>query len=120
MRPSKPCVQGGNRDMRPRRPDMLKRALVILLVCVLLPGCLGAARRGVGVKSLAADLVSGIPPLEEPAAPPDIIPTDVAIRDVGAPPPSDSGRRAIPLAPTAGVCAEPEINEVAVQAGDNI
>jgi hypothetical protein len=104
--------------MRGRRPE-IKRFVIVLLAVVALPSCLGAARRGVGVKSLAADLVFGIPPLEEPAAPPDVVPTDVNIRDVGAPP-KEFGRGAIPAAPPTAACDEPEVNEVAVQAGDNI
>lgn len=102
--------------LRPRRKFLTPLAL--LLMMLLLPACFGAARRGVGVKSLAADLVFGIPALEEPAAPPDTVPSDVPVRDLGDVPKNTNLKRPISSAPPASACGEPEVNEVAAQAPD--
>ena len=44
----------------------------ILFLLVLLSGCVERPRSGVSVKGLSADLVFGIPPVEEPATPANI------------------------------------------------
>lgn len=87
------------------------RGVALILAFIALSACLGGARRGVGVKQLGADLIFGIPPLEESVAPPDTIPfEDVEIRDTG----SDSFRTR-PIPPGIGssfTCPEADVNEV--------
>jgi hypothetical protein len=52
-----------------KRRHNTESIIVALLVTVILSACIERPESGVSVKSLAADLVFGIPPVEEPAAP---------------------------------------------------
>lgn len=56
-----------------KRPKLLVSSVLALLV--LLPSCLRPPDPRVGVKALTADLVFGIPPLDEPVGPP--LPDDI-------------------------------------------
>lgn len=95
----------------PRLDRRINFAAMILVV-LMLPSC-AAATRGVGVKSLAADLVFGIPPLEEDVAPPDTFPTgDLEVADVGGAPRGGFGPTAIRPGFATRSCEEPETNEV--------
>lgn len=88
-------------------------ALVLILAgSILLASCGPPAARRIGLRSVAADLVFGIPPLEEPAAPPDTLGPIGPALDPG---PTDT-RRPIQPGPARRTCPDPEINEVRVEA----
>jgi hypothetical protein len=90
-----------------KRPEILRTALLLLVVVLLMPACLGRSRAGVGVKSLAADLVFGIPPLPEEVPPPnvDLVPEDAPqVQNVGRGKPSVGSRG---LGPSVGSDACP-------------
>jgi hypothetical protein len=92
---------------------------LVLVLAVLLPACVGGSNRRVGLKSLAADLVFGIPPLEEPVAPPDTLPNTSPVRDLGdTPPPPSLGGGAIAGGVQSRGCPAATVNEVAERAGD--
>lgn len=98
--------------MNLRQPNMRIKFAAVLLLALMLPGCAGATR-GVGVKSLAADLVFGIPPLEEDVAPPDTFPTgELEATDIRGGPQGSFGPTAIRPGIAARSCPEPEVNEV--------
>ncbi|MGH2812987.1 MAG: hypothetical protein ACRDI1_09785 [Actinomycetota bacterium] len=93
----------------------------MLAMSVLLTACVAPGSRRVGLKSLAADLVFGIPPLEEPVAPPDTVPDTTPTTDIDGPPPLPlDNRGAIAGGVQAAGCPDATTNEVKVQAGDNV
>lgn len=95
-----------------RRLNLRSKFAALLLLALMLPGCAGATR-GVGVKSLAADLVFGIPPLEEDVAPPDTFPTgELQATDIRGGPGGGFGPTAIRPGIAGRSCPEPEVNEV--------
>lgn len=98
--------------MNLRRRDLRNKFAALALLALMLPGC-AAVTRGVGVKSLAADLVFGIPPLEEDVAPPDTFPTgELQVTDVGGAQKGGFGPTAIRPGIAGRSCPEPEVNEV--------
>lgn len=77
------------------RAKQRKSALVLVLMVLTLSACV-QGRSGVGVRPLTADIVFGIPPLDEPVAAPDTIPRpdplltdDFASRPIPPGPPGD-------------------------------
>lgn len=98
--------------MRLRRPDL---PLMAMLFLVVLPACLNRLDPRVGLKQSAADLVFGIPELEDASAPADTIP---GIQEVAALPgiPQRSAARPSP----AVACPDAEFNTVDKEAGFSV
>jgi hypothetical protein len=106
--------------MQRQQLDRFRSAVLIVIVGVLMSACVDVSRRGVGVKSLAADLVFGIPTLEEAVTPPNLGTLGVSgTADTG--PPDLRTQRRIPAGVTgAKSCPDAEVNEVEANAGDDV
>jgi len=80
-----PCLDARFIRLGNRRKGIMKSKLperagvrVVALVCLMIifTACARRPESGVNVRALTADLVFGIPPVAEPAAPPDLVPGD--------------------------------------------
>lgn len=93
-----------------------KTIAITSLLLVAATACIRPPSR-VGIKALTADLVFGIPPVEEPVVPPDSFPDEPSSFTPG----NLAARDLVPRGRvTAAACPEATVNEVAKEAGARI